>query len=550
MRILGIDLGSGNVKAVEIDSAFRRYEIHEYHEERVGADEDPAAAAGRLVARLPKKPDRTVVILRTGRATFRTLKLPLKDRKSILPAIEYELEDELPYELSESVYDYSILSTGSQGSQVHVASTLRKYVAELIQKLETAGIDPDIVTTETWAYKTLFNHILSKSDQENPVLLIQIGKRSSTYYVHWLGFPVLSREVNWGGDDVTQALAERYSIGPEDAERAKIDNGFVLPEEQRASATPEQAEFSDSISETLQKILFEIRQADLTCSNVTHRGISAIYLAGGASLLPGLRAVIEERSQIRTVPLQGMSAVAMSGVTYSEHTDATFALAVGAALCQVGPERSSVVNLRKGDLSRQRGPGALTAEALRKPAYGAAAVLVSMIASLVVQNMTYEDRITEIDARLERSLRTFLGTLSKSAFTTYLSNSKRVRERVDGDIDKQRKLGALLGPNPKSPVDFLREVSARVPSSVVVDLVKFTVGSAREQPYQADAPAKASLTFIVKDPQTAERLTGAIGAVLDGVERSPMEETKGLDGSGGHWKVTFTGTPKEGAYGR
>src|SRR3989338_7663807 len=126
MRILGIDLGSGSVKAVEMDSAFRRYEIHEYNEEPVGEGEDPATAARRLFERLPKKPDRMVVVLRAGRTTFRNLKLPLKDRKAIQPAIEYELEDELPYELSDSVYDYAILSSGSQGSQVHVASTLKK----------------------------------------------------------------------------------------------------------------------------------------------------------------------------------------------------------------------------------------------------------------------------------------------------------------------------------------------------------------------------------------------------------------------------------------
>ena len=33
MRIVGIDLGTSSIKAVEVDSAFGRFEIHDYHEQ-------------------------------------------------------------------------------------------------------------------------------------------------------------------------------------------------------------------------------------------------------------------------------------------------------------------------------------------------------------------------------------------------------------------------------------------------------------------------------------------------------------------------------------
>jgi Tfp pilus assembly PilM family ATPase len=33
MKIIGVDLGTSSIKAVEIDSAFGRYEVQEYHEQ-------------------------------------------------------------------------------------------------------------------------------------------------------------------------------------------------------------------------------------------------------------------------------------------------------------------------------------------------------------------------------------------------------------------------------------------------------------------------------------------------------------------------------------
>ena len=70
MRILGIDLGTKSIKAVEIDSAFGRYEIHEYHEEAVEPGADPAPTLLRLIRGLHKQPDRVVIALRSPSKTL------------------------------------------------------------------------------------------------------------------------------------------------------------------------------------------------------------------------------------------------------------------------------------------------------------------------------------------------------------------------------------------------------------------------------------------------------------------------------------------------
>ncbi|MBC7385216.1 MAG: hypothetical protein H7301_03515, partial [Cryobacterium sp.] len=120
MRILGLDIGSTSVKAVEVDTAFGRFEIHEYHEVRVNPGESAIGVAGGLVRSLPKSPDRVIVPLRANRVTLRNLKLPTRDKKAIAASVNFEMEDDLPFEADQAASDSVIMSATGNESSVHV----------------------------------------------------------------------------------------------------------------------------------------------------------------------------------------------------------------------------------------------------------------------------------------------------------------------------------------------------------------------------------------------------------------------------------------------
>jgi type IV pilus assembly protein PilM len=550
MRIIGIDLGSTSVKAVELDSAFGGgFEIHEYHEHRIVPGQNPMDAVHALVAALPKAPDRVTIALRTSQVTFRNLQLPTKDKKAIQASIGFELEDDLPFPLEQTIYDYSVLSTAGQSSHVHVATTLKRYVENTLAQWGTAGVDPDLITTEAWAYRSLLNRVLGATAQEEPVLLAQLGHERSTLYIHWRGVPVVARELPWGGRELTAAICRKYGVPLEQAEGAKLDHGFVLPASQRANATAEQVEFSDTILTGLDELLREIRQIGLTCKNITHQNLKTIYLAGGTSLLPGLARLIEEELQVSTRPLQALSAIAAPAVTYSEQTDASFVLAVATALCLVGSERSLAINLRKGPLAKLGRSRDLSLAALRKPALALATILVCLFGSLFAEKRIYRSRLDDIDTRLRKSVKDFFGQPSDSALRNYLSNTPSLRASIKKELDKQREYARLTGPNPASPLGFLKELSTVVPKDTVVDMTLFQVGAAPASPYSPTAESSASLSFLVANPQMAEKLATLLGPRLKGMDRSKMDETSMPDGSK-RWKVTFSGKPTEESYGK
>jgi general secretion pathway protein L len=548
MRILGIDVGSASIKAVEVDSVLGRYEVHDHHEIKLPPGADAAQELARLLGSLPKPPDRVAVAMRSGQVTFRTLQLPTRDRKSIQAGVGFELEDELPFPSDETVYDYSVLSQSKQGTQVHVAATLRKHVAASLERLRTASVDPDLVTTEAWAYRTLLNKVLSPQAQEHPVLLAQIGHERTVLYVHWKGAPVLARELGWGGRDLTTAICQKYHVPLDQAETAKLDHGFVIPTDQKEQATAEQLEFSETLLQPLQTLLWDLRQVELTTKNVTHEPLSAIYLSGGTALLPGIGRVTEEALGLPVKPLQALSAVATSGVTYSEQTDASFLLASALTLCMVGPERGAAVNLRRGEYAKVGSTREISFATLKRPLLAAASIFICMTTSLSVQSCVYKSKIADADDQLERAVKSFFGTASSSAVRTYLSNPDGLRSNVKKELDKQREIGKLVGANPHSPTELLKELSAAVPKDVVVDMIQYQAGAAPTAPYSPGDETTASMTFLISNPQTAAKLNAALAPKLNALQQGKMEETG--EGAAKKWKLSFSGKPAEEAYGR
>jgi general secretion pathway protein L len=563
LRILGIDLGSHSIKAVELDSAFGRYEIHDYHEIARTAGQPTTEALAQLVSSLSKKPDRVVVALRSGQVTFRNLTLPTRDKKAISSGVGFELEDELPFSLDDAIYDYSVLNQSKQATYVHVAATLKKHLAAFLTQLDLANVDADIVTTEAWAYRAFMNRTqgltaaaaASPADPAggaattHPVLLVHVGHERTTLYLHFRNAPVLAREIAWGGRDLTMAICQRYQIPFDQAEATKLDNGFVVPAAQRVDATAEQLEFSDTLFQPLQELLAAIRQAELSCKNVTHVQISQVYFSGGTAQLPGLIKVLEENLGVPVRPIQALSSIATSGVTYNEQTDAAFLLAASLALSVVGTDRASNINLRKGDFAKVGQTREINYASLKKPLLAVTAIAVCFIASLGVQSRTYKAKIEDVDAQLKRNLTGFFGPLSTSAVSTYMSNTTTLKSTINKDLTKQRELGKLVGPNPHSPLDFLREISQGVPRDVVVDMTQYQVGAAPAGTYQPAGDTSASLTFVVSNPAMAERLATALTPKIGSIQRGPLEESTGADGTK-KWKITFSGKPTEDSYGK
>jgi general secretion pathway protein L len=549
MRILALDPGSSSIKAVEMDSAFGRFEVHDYHEIPIAPGVSAQETLAQWISALPRTPDRIVVALQGAQFTFRNLQLPTRDKKAIQSSVGFELEDELPFSADESLFDFVILSQAKTGSTVHVAATLKKQIQSSVDFWSAAKTEPDLVTTEAWAYRTLLNRIVSPHEQEGPTLVIQCGHQKTTYYLHWHGAPALMRDLSWGGQDLNEAISKKLQVSLEKAESMKLDQGMLpidseSPDFDTRDLPPDQVELSHCIQDALLPLLEELRRIQFTTRGFTRKAIQKIYLAGGTALLPGLSAWIEKQSGISTQLLRALSLTASSGVTYSEQTDAKFLLAASLSFCLVGPDRANCINFRRGEFAKLARAKKIDLQALRKPLMALSAIGASLFLSLTVQSVVFHSRLETADAQLEKSVRSFFGQVSNSALRNYLSDTTKLKTSVKKELSKQRELARLYGPNPYSPLTLLNDISALIPKNTVVDLSQFQAGISPQDSYQkAEAQSSLSLTFILNNPQTAEQLSHLLSSKVTALKRSEMEEIASSDSPTPQWKVNFNGKP-------
>ena len=540
MRVLGLDIGKTYIRAVELDTALGRHEIHDHHEVKVEPGQNVLAEAALLIRSLRRRPDRLAIALPSQLCTYRNFELPTKDRKAIQSGVQFELEDDLPFDLEDTAFDYSILSQVGGKTSVHIAAALKDKLKEAIQSYLDVELDPDLLTSEAWAYRTLMNRIVSK-ENEAPYLLLDIGEAKTHIYVHWQGTPVILRTVRWGGSSLTRALMEHYQISQDEAENAKMHHGFVLSGELYERSSSEQKEFSDCFVTAMQPLIGEIRQTLLATKSLTGANIGEAYLSGRTALLPGISQLFAEKIGVRTSGLKSLSSISTSGVHYADPTDFSFTLAAGAALCMVGSERNTAINFRKGEFSKAGTQTEINFQTLKAPLAGAAIVLLAFSASLGAENYVYRSRLDGVEDQLERSLRNFYGGITRQAVRAYLRSPERLRTSIESELKKDRELATLFETGKHSPFEFLNLASQQIPASVVVDLIKFEAGLDPSKPYEAEAPSNVEMEFLVASPTAAEKLTAEIKRFVPNASRSNIEAAKSLDQKSDRWKVSFKG---------
>jgi general secretion pathway protein L len=548
MRILGLDIGSTSIKAVEVDTAFGRFEIHEYHEVRVNPGESAIAVAGGLVRSLPKSPDRVIVPLRASRVTLRNLRLPTRDKKAIQSSVAFELEDDLPFEADQAASDFVILGSAGAESQVHVSAALRSNLDDYLGLAVQSGVDPDTLTTEACCYRALLRKMpLPETTLERPILVVNVGHERTTIYAQFGGTPLFCREIPWGGRDISVILSSRYGLSMDAAERTKIDNGFVLPLSQLPTVSEQQRDFSETVFEAIQGLCRDIRQADLSCKNLTGHRPGMVFLTGGTSLLPGLPALLSEETKIVCQPLRALSQVKV-GVTYSEETDAKFALATGAALASLTSERPFLINFRKGEFAKHGGGAEIDLSLFAKPLATLAVSSVILLVLLFTESTLYDQRIRDTNTQLEKTVKTFFGSLSPSAVKSYLSNTANLKKNIDAELSKERALVALLAPNPHSPFEFLKDISSAIPKDVVTDLMRYQVGSStNSEPFASSSVSEPTveLEFWVANQANADGVDRSLSSKLKGYRKSELEEVaaaKGASGAAKKYKMIVNGS--------
>lgn len=545
MRVLGIDLGTYSIKAVEVESSFSKFDIRDTYEQKVPDGLSPFETAAQLVNHLPRSPDRIVVALPTSQTTFRNFEFSTKDKRAIQSGVQFELEDELPIPIENAVFDHFVRKVEGNTSHVYACSALKKNFEEFLGACQKHGIDPEVVTTEPWAMHVMAHHTLPEPEKTVPILVIHVGHKRTVIYAEKNGQNILSRELAFGSTELTEALSIKYGMNSAMAEEAKQKNGFVLATSKRAEHSRDQQLFSDTLMEVIRPFLRELKQITLAVKSQCEQPVMMIYVSGGGSHLPGLDQVIEEEIQVPVKHLASLSLVSNS-VNYSEHSDKVNSVACGLALSTVAPFKTQSINLRRGLYLKKSVRGELNSHLIKRVALGCAVVLVCMTISLIAQTIHYKSQMVKVDKALERSLAQYFPDKTPKDLKSYLSNPQKLRSELQAQERKRKELLTLADRNPKLPLVYLRDISQRIQPRLSVDLITFQMSAPTHQAGVAESfdsikGHDVNLVFLLKDTKPLEELKTILSASLKNFAITAPEEAMAIDGKQKRIRVTVTG---------
>lgn len=301
--MLGIDIGSYSIKAAVVKKSGKKAII-----EQVAAEVLPlemrggvadASSLQTLVSKLIKrvgKGHKTVALsIPTSSAILKTLDVDAGLNDDLLEGeIQLELVNFVPFPLDQVYADFIRLGRSKQNpdkEEVFVAASRRDIVDKIANSVTLKSISSKEIDVEAFAIGQVLEQIKGKSYRE-AYAVIDVGYRASTICVFQGGDMIFSRELQIGGHQLTEAIAEASGVELDEAEKRKHTALDSVPEVVIES-------YRDSVSEQMA-MAFEF----FVSTNSTN--IQTVYLTGGGSIVSGLLENLTENLpnyQIEMLPI-------------------------------------------------------------------------------------------------------------------------------------------------------------------------------------------------------------------------------------------------------
>lgn len=271
--ILGLDIGSDSIKAV-LAQASGRLDTRILASETVrlegGIDLEAALMKiAETIHPMVSSKVRCVVSLPPSDVMFREIHLPFHDENKIKKTLSFELEPLLPLPIEEVVVDYIHLPDDG----LLVAAVGKDRIEKVIAAVEVhlGNVSAIDIATATLALPLLEQKALTTAG-----ILLDIGA-SSTFAVFYEKNALIQiRSFAFGGNTITDALAQDLSCSPQEAEQIKISAGYGTKTGKAVSVC---RHFCVSLANTV-----EFMQLNETL----HSALAEILVTGGGSLFKPL----------------------------------------------------------------------------------------------------------------------------------------------------------------------------------------------------------------------------------------------------------------------
>ena len=284
----GLDIGTSAVKVVELAAGKGGYTLKAHATVALpretiseGSIRQPALVTDAIRECIGKAgiTSTAAVISVSGRDSIvKRVSLPKASPKELEDAILLEAEHHIPFAIDDVFLDFQVMGETANSMSVVLVATKKLKVLEYVAAVEDAGLEAVVVDLDAFAMQNQYelNH---QGDGNEATALIDIGAAiMKTNVIHGEG-SIFARDVPFGGNNYTDAIAQSLHIPADKAEAAKrgqevgVDWDDLVP----------------AIESVSRELSLEIQRTfDYFASTPESERIGRIVLSGGGAKLTGI----------------------------------------------------------------------------------------------------------------------------------------------------------------------------------------------------------------------------------------------------------------------
>ena len=561
-KILGLDIGSYSVKAIEIVNTFKTYKVTDFHEivipEIQGLDDGTigTTAIKQLFTENEIDVDRTYTAMMGLHVSMRVLQLQNVKKRNVPSVVQNELESQAPFSIEDTVIDQQIIDTTDGVTTVLAVMCRKDHIEAYLNGLKELDIEPKVIDIDYLSFMNLVPFLKftdgdpktsdakKKADGGSARLILDIGHMKTSIVLFNEGRILTARTIRMGGRFFTDYLQKSLNVTFNEAQRLKhavsrID--LVKHSAHTQEHSREDLMVSRQIGLAVNELVKELIRT-LHSFKAQERVVpDSIILTGGSAVIKNLPEYLEE---VLEIPVRMMEfdseRLHIEDPTVSGSPAIAQALATG--LRGVPGKTHSQINLRKGELALVGSYDAVIRQ-MSNLALLVGSLLFCLIGSYTLRWWLYGKQIDALKTEFRNEVIRIVGqeprqlrNIAAGSNWSLSSYSSGAIKFIDEEI-KNRKavLDEFSARKSAYPLRLLNELSAAIPPEIKIDVTNFFVQG-----------KTFNLEGETDSFSSSEQILGILQKIpsLINVERKSQENKPGSDGK--VVKFTVSAEIKEG----
>jgi type IV pilus assembly protein PilM len=337
--IVGLDVGSSSIKAVELKKKGGSIEVAHLGLEHLAPDivvdsmivdsGTVSTAIAKLFADAGIKTKNVATAVSGHSVIVKKISLPSISDAELADTIQKEAAQHIPFDLADVNLDYQILSEdeGQPQMDVLLVAVKKDKILNYTNVLSMAGKTPAIVDIDALALQNCYEFNYEPSPNQ-VVALLNLGASVMNINIVKGTTPLFPRDVSVGGHQYTDSLQKELDLNFDDAEALKLG---------RKVGTVSEDAKTPILQQVTEIIVLEIQKTfDFFRASAAGEHIEKILVAGGSSKVPGLLEALRQEFSMPVEilnPFQKISPPASGwGMELIDANAGQLAVAVGLAL--------------------------------------------------------------------------------------------------------------------------------------------------------------------------------------------------------------------------